>query len=175
MNTVHEKLAKIKAIQKELEAVEVTQADRIALVTPLLEPLWDLGVNTVQLRILVPSFNDGDPCVAYVDDSFYMNLLRTSNPVRDEDDEDDEEEGGYGDYEEEDDDTVVYSDDLAKFVTDLGGTPSPAQSKEVVRQYFSTLEDLLQFNKIPVQVSLTYHRNDDGVVTEEEDWCESPY
>jgi hypothetical protein len=174
MNTVHEKLAKIKAIQKELEAVEVTQADRIALVTPLLEPLWDLGVNTVQLRILVPSFNDGDPCVAYVDDRFYMNINMGANIARDEDDED-EEEGDYSGYEVDDDDTVVDSDDLAKFVKDLGGTPSPAQSKEVVRQYFSTLEDLLQFNKIPVQVSLTYHRNDDGVVTEDEDWCESPY
>jgi len=167
-----EKIQEMGRLTRAWEDLELSEADRIELVTPffnLFNPL------TLTLLSTTPSFNDGDPCTATLHKTLYMSF----DPERAEileayylDPDSD-----YAPEPHEDDDPIEY--DVSTFnVEDILkelGIETEEGIVSLLAIYFQSLQMALDCRMYPTDTRFTYSRLEDGSLAELQDSYHNGY
>lgn len=150
-----DKVEALKELQKAIKGIDITSGDRLDIARPIMEILKNYGVTSFTFKVPFPSFNDGDPCFAYVSETFNFKA----------------------DYAHVDDQTLdevdIYNveDCFAQYLTETGRSVdvSPKELEVILRAFYNTYELLLDLDKCPTSVKLTYTWDAAGFLSEEEE------
>ena len=175
---VQAKLEMARSLQDQITSIELGEDDRLVLMRPLMVALAPYGMTSFTIRIPFPTYNDGDPCHAYVSDSITLDVCVFPSPPH-EDDEADEEEDEEDDARNEESYEDKYSfesDDLASSLKDYNTDPSvpnPMPFEEVGTLWdliYHQFEVMLLLDKMPTSCELRYFWVDGALVASEDEY-----